>query len=90
LLEEFDTRLAALAVRSFTTAVANRLQLTKAAGEWPQLLELIAPKLTGRSDRDLLAAVRGFTCPLDQLHSVSVAMEKSPLMARWWSPVVAR
>ena len=72
LLQELDGGLAAVALRLFTdAAIANRLQFSLSARQWPRMLELVAPKLTGRSDRDLLAAVQASSGPLDQLRADS-------------------
>jgi len=72
LLQELDSGLAALALRSFKdTTIANRLQFGRPATQWPQLLDLVAPKLTRRTDRELLKEVRAFTGPLDQLRNDS-------------------
>lgn len=76
LVQELDGALAAMALRSFTDPViANRLQFSLPARQWPYMLELIASKLTGRSDRDVLAVVQAFSGPLDQLR-VDSAIER--------------
>jgi len=68
LLLELDSELAAVALRSFNeSSISGRLQLSRSRTKWAELIDLIAPKLTGRSDRDLLAAVRAFTGTPDQL-----------------------
>lgn len=52
LLQELDSGMAAVALRSFTDAViASRLQFSLPARQWPRMLERIGSKLTGRSDR---------------------------------------
>jgi hypothetical protein len=68
LISLFEVSQASLALRAFTsTTISSRLQQTLARQKWAELLELIAPKLTGRRDRALLETVRNFNGTPDQL-----------------------
>jgi hypothetical protein len=68
LISRFDGEQAALALRSFAaTAISSRLRYELPRTKWAELLDLIAPKLTGRRDRALLAAIRTFNGTPDQL-----------------------
>ncbi|MFG1924353.1 hypothetical protein [Cryptosporangium sp. NPDC048952] len=68
LIGKFNGGQAATALRSFAdNKIAIRLQHDLARSKWTELLDLIAPKLTGRRDRALLGAVRAFNGTPDQL-----------------------
>ncbi len=63
---------AAAALRAFMLPeIAARLQSSLPREQWPRLLTLLEGKLTGRRDRELLEAVRGFSGTPDQLRSDS-------------------
>ena len=62
LIERLDSGQAGLMLRTFTMAhVATKLQYPLPRQQWETLLTLIEPKLTSRSDRDLLAAIRAYS-----------------------------
>jgi len=68
LIGRFDSDQASLALRTFAnTVISSRLQLDLPRTKWTELLGLIAPKLTGRRDRNLLESVVAFTGTPDQL-----------------------
>ncbi|WP_309226927.1 hypothetical protein [Streptomyces lunaelactis] len=68
LIERFDVRQAAYALRAFAfRSVIPKLSDKLPREKWAALLDLIAPKLTDRQDRRLLADVRAFTGTPDQL-----------------------
>ncbi|WP_414943790.1 hypothetical protein [Amycolatopsis sp. cmx-11-32] len=68
LIGKFDPSQAEIALRLFAESkIASRLQHDLPRTKWAELIDLIAPKLTGRSDLRLLDAVRGFTGTPDQL-----------------------
>jgi hypothetical protein len=68
LINRFDVEQASIALRSFAwTRISSRLQLTLARTKWEELLDLLAPKLTGRRDRAFLDVVREFPGKPDQL-----------------------
>ncbi|MGY6657625.1 hypothetical protein ACXIZN_36235 [Amycolatopsis sp. TRM77291] len=68
LIGKFDGRQAGIALRVFTDSkIASRLRRDLGRTKWAELLDLIAPKLTGRADRRLLDAVRAFNGTPDQL-----------------------
>ncbi|WP_410673200.1 hypothetical protein [Amycolatopsis sp. cmx-4-68] len=68
LIGKFDTGQAGIALRIFSDSkIASRLQHDLPRTKWAELLDLIAPKLTGRRDRTLLDAVRAFNGTPDQL-----------------------
>jgi hypothetical protein len=68
LIGRFDVSQASLALRAFTsTAISSRLQHSLSRQRWAELLDIIAPKLTGRRDRAFLQAVREFTGTPDKL-----------------------
>jgi hypothetical protein len=48
-------------------AVAAKLQYRIPQEQWAELLELIGPKPTRRSDRELLAAIERYAGPLNLL-----------------------
>ncbi|MFD3807672.1 hypothetical protein ACFWSF_23075 [Streptomyces sp. NPDC058611] len=57
-------------LRSFTEApISAKLWSAKPQARWKKLLDIIEPKLTARSDRELLEAVRAFTGTPDKLAS---------------------
>ena len=69
LIERFSGEQAARALRSFAAApIAAKLQQRIPQRQWVALLELLEPKLTRRSDRDLLAAIRAYTGTAGNLH----------------------
>lgn len=68
LIERFDVRQAAYALRSFAfRSITPKLVDKLPQEKWAQLVDLIAPKLTERQDRALLADIRAFTGTPDQL-----------------------
>ncbi|MFH9796309.1 hypothetical protein [Streptomyces virginiae] len=68
LITRFNPQQASLALRSFTdTTIASKLQQQLPREQWSELLGLIENKLTGRSDRELFEAVRGFAGKPHQL-----------------------
>jgi hypothetical protein len=69
LLEALDVMGASLALRTFDNpTIASRLQNRLPCQKWDELLDIVEPKLTGRRDRELLAAIREFGGTPDQLH----------------------
>jgi hypothetical protein len=71
LLERLDSRQAGLALRAIRSpAIATKLQYSTGQQQWSKLLGLLAPKLTRRSDRELLDAVQGYDGPLYRLPEV--------------------
>jgi hypothetical protein len=68
LLERLDSRQAGLALRAIRNpAIAAKLQYQIGQQQWAKLLELLAPKLTRRSDRELFDAIQNYDGPLYQL-----------------------
>ncbi|MFD5782643.1 hypothetical protein [Streptomyces sp. NPDC126933] len=68
LIARFSPQQASLGLRSFTdTAIASKLQQKLPREQWTALLGLIENKLTGRNDRDLIDAIRGFAGQPHQL-----------------------
>ncbi|MEV0539263.1 hypothetical protein [Nocardia salmonicida] len=68
LIGKFDPNQAGIALRVFADSkIASRLQHDLSRTKWAELLDLIAPKLTGRRDRTLLDAIRAFNGTPDQL-----------------------
>ena len=68
LISRFDVSQASLALRTFTsTMISSRLQHSLSRQKWTELLDLVAPKLTGRRDRAFLQAVRDFNGTPDKL-----------------------
>jgi hypothetical protein len=68
LLERLDSRQAGLALRSIRNpAIVTKLQYPIGQQQWSKLLELSAPKLTRRSDRELLEAIQNYEGPLYRL-----------------------
>lgn len=68
LLERLDSVGASLALRSIRNpAIATKLQYPIAQKQWSELLELLGPKLTRRSDRELLKAIQSYSGPLGRL-----------------------
>ncbi|MFF0546849.1 hypothetical protein ACFYTF_28835 [Nocardia thailandica] len=68
LIGKFDPNQAGIALRAFADSkISSRLQHDLSRTKWAELLDLIAPKLTGRRDRTLLDAVRTFSGTPDQL-----------------------
>lgn len=69
LIGRFDPHQAGVALRSFSqSTIAARLQHSLPQRQWETLLNLLEPKLTSRSDRELLEAVRRFTGSPHVLH----------------------
>ena len=67
LLERLDSRQAGLALRAGRNpAIATKLQYPLGQEQWTKLLAL-APKLTRRSHRELLAAIESYEGPLYRL-----------------------
>lgn len=70
LIRRFDTSQAAIALRSFAVrAIRLKLQDKLPREKWEALVDLIAPKLTGRADRALLGEIRAFNGTPDELWS---------------------
>lgn len=70
LLERLDPQDARRALRAFTDpSISSLLWASSARRQWGQLLDILEPKLTRRSDRDLLTAIRAFTGTPDQLRN---------------------
>lgn len=70
LLELLDPYEARQALRAFTDpGVSSLLWNSSAQRQWSQLLDILEPKLTRRSDRDILSAIRAFTGTPDQLRN---------------------
>ena len=68
LIERLDPTQAAVALRTFTDpTIASRLQYSLPGKQWSELLDLLEPKFTRRSDRELLSAVRVFNGTPDVL-----------------------
>ncbi|MFF7771005.1 hypothetical protein [Streptomyces sp. Vc74B-19] len=68
LIERFDGVQAAYALRTFAfRSIIPKLSDKLPQEKWAELLDLLAPKLTDRQDRSLLADVRAFTGTPDQL-----------------------
>ena len=68
LLERLESRQAGLALRSIRNpAIGTKLQYPIGQQQWSKLLELLAPKLTRRSDRELLDAISSYEGPLSRL-----------------------
>ncbi len=63
LITRFNSFQAGIALRSFTgRKIRNKLDASSLPREkWTELVELIAPKLTGRQDRALLDSIQAFT-----------------------------
>ncbi|GAA5087508.1 hypothetical protein GCM10023259_101370 [Thermocatellispora tengchongensis] len=75
LIEKFDTQQAGQALRAFAdTTIAGRLQTRLAQEHWNTLLELIEPKLTLRTDRELLAAIQAYRGTPDKLRTNQAIM----------------
>lgn len=78
LLERLDSRQAGLALRAIRNpAIAAKLQYPIGQQQWPKLLGLLAPKLTRRSDRELLDAIQSYDGPL---HRLPQARSVQPLL----------
>lgn len=68
LLRRLDARQARRALRSFNDpTISSRLTTRPARAQWPDLLDIIEPKLTKVADKELLTAVRSFSGTPDQL-----------------------
>lgn len=72
LVEKLDSDLAGRALRTFMNAeISSLLQMTKARDRWHNLLELLRPKLTSNTDRELLKAINEFNGTPDKLRKDS-------------------
>lgn len=72
LMERLDSSLAGNALRSFENSeISSLLQMTKAQDRWKVFLDLIQPKLTSNTDRQLLDAVKEFHGTPDKLRKDS-------------------
>lgn len=70
LLEQVDAHAAGRLLRCFRDPeVASRLGSTAGRAQWVKLLDILDPKITSRTDRALLEAVRAFSGTPDQLHA---------------------
>ena len=68
LLRRLSAGQARRALRAFMDpTISSRLSTPPARNQWPDLLDIIEPKLTRSSDKDLLTALRSFTGSPDQL-----------------------
>lgn len=68
-LQRLDGPAAGVALRLFMDqAFASLLSTTVGQTQWEKLLDVLEPKLTSNTDRELMAAVRSFTGTPDQLH----------------------
>ncbi|MFF1927303.1 hypothetical protein [Streptomyces sp. NPDC058228] len=68
LIGRFDGHQTGVALRTFANPkVKQRLPGNWGSEKWKELLVMIAPKLTGRGDRALLAAVQSFNGTPDKL-----------------------
>lgn len=68
LLRRLSAGQARRALRAFMDpTISSRLTTRPARTQWPDLLDIIEPKLTRSSDKDLLAALRAFSGTPDQL-----------------------
>jgi hypothetical protein len=87
LLRRLDASQARRALRSFMDpTISSRLTTAPARAQWPQLLEIIEPKLTRPADRALLEAIREFSGTPDKLRLDSrisdLAQPKRPAVRR--------
>ncbi len=72
LLERLDPQDARRALRAFRDEAVSSLLWTSSAGrQWSELLDILEPKLTRGSDRELLSAIRAFPGTPDQLRNDS-------------------
>lgn len=72
LLEALSPRDARRALRAFMNEeISSLLWNTSAQRQWDNLLDILEPKLTRSTDRELLAAIRAFTGTADQLRNDS-------------------
>ncbi|MDQ1747608.1 MAG: hypothetical protein QOD07_1871 [Frankiaceae bacterium] len=68
LLKRLDSSQARRALRAFLDpTISSRLGTRTGQMQWPDLLDIVEPKLTRASDRALMEAVRGFSGTPDQL-----------------------
>lgn len=68
LLERLDSPQASLALRAIKhPTIAVKLQYPLCREQWGELLNILAPKLTRRSDRELLGAIQNYDGPLHRL-----------------------
>ncbi|MPZ64535.1 MAG: hypothetical protein GEU83_03120 [Pseudonocardiaceae bacterium] len=76
LLEQLEPQEARRALRAFTDVrISSLLWTDSARRQWWALLEILESKLTRRSDRELLAAIRVFPGTPDQLRSDTAIMK---------------
>ena len=68
LLRNLSAHQAGRALRAFMDpTISSRLSTASAREQWPDLLDIVEPKLARRSDRELLRAIREFSGTPDQL-----------------------
>lgn len=68
LLKRLSPREAGRALRQFARPpIASLLRTSSARRQWDSLLDILEPKLTRRSDRTLMTAIRDFTGTPDKL-----------------------
>ena len=68
LVEKFTVHMARRALRAFTSeSISSLLTSTSARRQWNILVDLLEPKVISSSDRNLVAALRGFSGTPDQL-----------------------
>lgn len=83
LLERLDSRAASRALRAFTNeSISSLLRYDIPRGQWAELLDILEPKVTRRSDRELMGYIRAFTGTPDQLRLDSQARKLSALKVR--------
>jgi len=84
LLKRLDPQEARRALRAFTdVGISSLLWADSARRQWLELLEILEPKLTRRSDRELLAAIRAFPGTPNQLRSdTTIRKLVAPRVAR--------
>lgn len=69
LLEKLDSQLAGRALRLFLEpTVYSVLSSESGRRQWSDLLDILEPKLTSTTDRNLIAALRAFPSTPDKLH----------------------
>lgn len=83
LLTSLTSKQAGRALRSFTDpTISAKLWADKVRNQWDELLTILEPKLTSRSDRELFDAVRTFTGTPDKMRNDTrisqLANPKSP------------
>jgi hypothetical protein len=69
MLARFSSTDAGIALRLFLDPVYSSLLIGRVGqAQWSDLLDILEPKLTSTIDRNLMAAIRGFTGAPDKLH----------------------